>query len=493
MKIEIVSPTTAKLTEATSIERAQLERLLAWRDKAAEQNYLRTKKSRAMREKMGEQKHAEEVARIKGQIQRNCFDPNTETFLAGLVEQVKAYFSQCEITSNVRYPEKGVIAWAKPPPALRPYQQEAVDALTAIRHGGIEAGTGAGKSLMLLYLVRNHGLRSVVMAPSKNIAKQLFELFQTYLGKMNVGFFGDSKKESKKKVTIGIAKSFAMIEEGSEHWKDFSNVELFIADESHQCPARTLEQSCIGVFGGASYRYFVSGTQMRSDGRDLVLEGLVGPIVYTITVEKLVEMGFLAKPLFYHVEVPSVRIVKDAAWAFRSNFVRNHKVYPIAASIIKKAVDKNKQVLVLIDEIVQGTELLKHINMDKTQVGFAHSAASSHEKLPEDYKKSDVEKEVSLFNQKQKKVLIGTSCIATGTDIQTADVVVYMMGGVSEVQLRQAIGRGTRKPEGKENFVFLDFRVKDCAHLDRHFLARNRVYNEMSGTDSKLIRSETKK
>lgn len=496
MKITVVSPTKALLSEYNNKELQLVRMALDWRDKQAEHTYKRVSKSKKIALDLGPEKFAEHLADLRKQINKSCLrEEDGKLYIAkGLIQAVCHAVPNTVVENNLEYPETKNWPFAQEPPELRPYQREAVDKLKAAKHGAIEAGTGAGKSLILLYLLRELGLKAVVMAPSRSIAEQLFETFQKYLGAKKVGMFGDSKKQSSPDVVVGIAASLAKVGPDSKHYKELSERDVFLADESHQCPANTFEMVCEKLMHKAHYRFFVSGTQMRTDGKDLVLEGLLGDVVYKITVPQLVEMGFLSKPKFMAVRCSSVKdkygntkVFSDVTFAQRYNFINNPDVLSKAANVVNNGLKKGLQVLVLIDEIGQASPILNRVLHPKDRIGFAHAAASSHEKLPPEWKNSEPNELVKKFNNKEIDLLVGTSCIVTGTDIQTVNLIVYLMGGISEIQIKQSIGRGTRRPEGKTDFWFCDFDVEDCAHMHRHFLMRQKIYSSLNPDPVKMV------
>src|SRR5579872_6186503 len=96
-----------------------------------------------------------------------------------------------------------------------------------------------------------------------------------HFGQANVGLYGDGRKDVGKLLTVGIDDSLTRIEPGSSAWEFFRNTKVFAADESHLCPAASLMKVCTGLAALAPYRFFFSGTQMRTDGLDLVLEGII--------------------------------------------------------------------------------------------------------------------------------------------------------------------------------------------------------------------------
>ncbi|NBT57431.1 hypothetical protein EBT16_01480, partial [bacterium] len=69
--------------------------------------------------------------------------------------------------------------------------------------------------------------------------------------------------------------------------------------------------------------------------------------------------------------------------------------------------------------------------------------------------------------------------VSTGTDIRACKAIIYLQGGKSEIQVKQAVGRGTRRTETKSDCFFIDFNVKNIAVVHRHALARKEIYQDI--------------
>jgi superfamily II DNA or RNA helicase len=370
-------------------------------------------------------------------------------------------------------PEPRGMPWEhEPEHEARYYQDGAEKALLEAMHGAIELGTGLGKSRILLDLTHHLGLRTLIVAPSASILTQLVKDFERALGKRYVGQYGDGKKKFDRQVTIATFQSLTRLAPGDEAWEELSKCEAFMVDESHMCPASTLEKVCMGVARDAKYRFFVSATQVRGDGSAIVLRGIIGRVVYTMSVAEGVDQGFLAKPHFKMIRVPSQDA--DGNWdrfesldimkMTRKHHYYNPRIIEKAAKMANMAVQHLKhKVLIQVEEIGQFKELLRHLEHEPR---FAHGAAASDPdlrgKVPEKYWKSDPAALAEAFNNEEFPILVGTSCIGVGTDIKVPETIINLMGGCSNVGIPQAVGRGTRRhvfKDGhrKSQFNFIDF------------------------------------
>ena len=374
-----------------------------------------------------------------------------------------------------------MVPWAEVPPELRPYQQETVDLFLDKKHAAAEMATGLGKSYIILHLAKRLGLKTIIMAPTTSIADQLYADFTRYLGKRCVGRYYGGKKDSTKLFTVAIHASLARIQRDSPDYVALSAAQTFIADESHLTPAATLKDVCLGLASQAPYRFFLSGTQLRADGSDLLLRGITGPILKRMTVTDGVEQGYLAAPRFRVFSVTSndSYSTSDALRMNQRHFYYNQAIVRKAAALINFAVTRmNHQVLVAIEEIEQFRDIVPHLT---AQYRFASGPITKEniKYVPEEHRNGDNSQIVADFNAGKFPVLIGTSAISMGTDIRPVKTIVNLTAGKSEVQIRQLVGRGTRKVEGKDECMVFDFDVVNVPMLHRHAEERVGVYEDI--------------
>jgi superfamily II DNA or RNA helicase len=151
-----------------------------------------------------------------------------------------------------------------------------------------------------------------------------------------------------------------------------------------------------------------------------------------------------------------------------------------AGEIINNAVKYlNHSVLVLVDEVEQFTKLLPYLQYDSK---FAHGTLSENKaKVPKQYWEADISKLVKDFNDGKFWILVGTSCISTGTDIKSARTMIYLKGGKSEIEIRQGVGRCTRlyKEIDKSKCVVVDFDIENIEVVHKHAVERQRIFKDI--------------
>lgn len=386
---------------------------------------------------------------------------NGESFIRpGSIPYIKGSFNV--VDSKGSYPILKPLNWKKEP-RFTPYdyQKQSVEELIKVKHGNISLPTGAGKSYILLLLAKEMGLDCVVVTPSKSIFNELLEEFQERLGKELVGGYGDGKKDTAKKITITISKSLTMLKPESKEYEFFNKKQLMLIDESHSFASEQLDLVCHGVLSDIPYRFFVSATQTRNDGTEKLLQSIIGPNVFDMSIQTAIQKQYLC-PLQFRVIKTSSKdprsYRKDPMKEKRTHFLYNDNIADIIAKLCNASWNvKQESTLILVEELQQISMLVKRL---KVPFGYVH-AGSAKEAKEFGLEKVDSKEEVFKFNNGDTKVLIGTRAIATGTNIYPTHNVVNWVGGSSEIVTKQGtIGRSTRK---LENSIFKD------KHKPKHF------------------------
>lgn len=373
------------------------------------------------------------------------------------------------------------------PHEMRSYQKEALECMLSTNHASIEIPTGGGKSLIIINLLMKNPVKTLIIAPLSDIANQLYEGLLRVFGPQYVSKYSSTKKNKNKLFTIATAQSLTRVDKKHHAWDDLSSCNQIIFDESHTCPAETFKNVCLdGVGKNARYRYFVSATQMRGDGTDMLLKGIIGPTVYRIDIKDLISQKYLKQISVTFLTVPAAfGVSSDPNMETRRNLYENSKIYETVATMCKKIYEQTElQILILIEEYTQFNLLKNYITVP---FEFAHGTVSQDAKksLPSEYWKSDNSAIVEKFNRCQSRVLIGTSAISTGVDIQPTGVLFYLQGGKSEISLKQGIGRGTR-PVGPNQLKVFDFIVSGSPTLERHAKYREEIYNTITNLPIKV-------
>ena len=499
MRFEITSPTKALVLDATDQELADLRSDLTYTNTAAAHDVKRHFNNRWLRSKNNEAWESQ-LNKLKAKVKNTLVyeDSDGKTFIRpGSLPYLD---SKYEVVNNVIYPNPKKVAWLKPLPfQLHPYQSESVEKLIDIKHGNVQLCTGAGKSAIIAMLCRETGFRTVIVAPSRSIFRELMKLFEKHLGKDKVGGFGDGKRKIGKRFTIAIGDSLCNVKPGSEEWEFFSNLDMMIVDESHTWGAETLDDICHGVLGDVPYRLLMSGTQTRGDGAVKLLQSIIGKTVHTLTTAEAIAGGYICNHNFTIVPIESSNPNyndEDVLKMKRIHFLNNRNIAAWIAKFVNATASvSNKQTLVLVEEL---TQIAMLIPLLKVPYAYAHSESNKLKLEPLGLQKVDTDESVEKFNKNEASLLIGTSCIATGTNIYPCHYVFNWVGGGSEIKTKQGtVGRSVRKGEQnpykdkcapKDVSMIFDFDVREVYSLQSSLEQREGYYAD-SGTTIRRLKA----
>lgn len=392
-------------------------------------------------------------------------------------------------------PKFGLMPWAKKPPyELRDFQTRALEGFVGADNGlgAVEIGTGLGKTLIAVHVLKQIGLPGIVLTPTLSIGGQFLKDLTDAFGIGRVGQYFDGKKQNKF-FTVAVAKSLMNLGPNDKDVELLKGKKVLIGDESHLLPAACLQKVVLDLLGGVPYRAFLSATQLRSDGLQLLLRAITGPILLEMSVAQGVEQGFLSPLKFfqYRITSDSSFSTEDVIKMNRVHLHQNDNVYRHSAGLINKAVrERGRRCLVLVDTVDQYKRLLDGgLTVDSR---FAHGplSADNRDTVPESQWKLKPMDLIEEFDRGFFPVLVGTGAVSIGSNIRSADFLINLVGLSSEVETRQGIGRGTRLFPGKENTIVIDYDVWNCPVTHRHALKRKKIYNEVYG-ECKVLDART--
>lgn len=154
----------------------------------------------------------------------------------------------------------------------RPYQTEAVEAWRKARGRGVVVlPTGAGKSYVAVLAIRDKQRSTLVVAPTLDLVRQWYDLLRTSFA-VDVGVIGGGDY-SVKPLTVTTYDS-AYLHMGTIG----ARFGLIVFDECHHLPSEAYTLAAKQAL--APFRLGLSATPERADGRDALLETLVGPTIY---------------------------------------------------------------------------------------------------------------------------------------------------------------------------------------------------------------------
>lgn len=447
--------------------KAQLKSKLTYQDSGA--SYLRSQRN------------------LRVDTNRCIFNEKTQSFPTGLVPSVVGLLEfhnfNYEINNQVPPAERLSL---QVPDWFYHHQGEIIRTGLTQRRGLIQAPTGSGKTIAMAGITAHFPQGYVlVTVPSKDLLEQTAVVLEEMLQEP-IGRVGNNQKNWQR-VTVGIINSLSKAAVQTPQY--FERVQVLLVDESHH-GASSMYQEVGNVCRNTDVRLGFSGTQWRSSGDDIVLEGVLGPLIYRIEAMTLIERGVILKPGCYSVLVPDPNLVYPNAIRKRhsngqvsvSYNTRNGK--PSDQDVYRLAIVENDQRNHLILDalqlwrestrrrgpavvLVKWEEHAQRLCRLAAERGMALDYVSGDPKLKHKRKQM-----LDLLRKNQLDDVVFTPILNEGTDIPCLEAIFQAGGGASDWTTLQQVGRVVRLSEGKERALFIDFADQERFYLNRHFRER---------------------
>jgi superfamily II DNA or RNA helicase len=399
------------------------------------------------------------------------FSKKSGRFLTGLLPEVKAAlkhlgmeydtlderdefkFAAEEIDEN--FLGKGI--------KLYDYQVDLTNGLIKHRRGVICAPTSAGKTLILISILKSlpKNCPTLVLANKTSLVQQNYEEIMK-AGFDNVGrLYGKYKDPNV--ITCATVQSLHRMEPMLE------KIRALVVDEIHENMSKE-PKKYFNKLKRCSVRAAVSATPFKFGGKDQcqkwLVKGYFGPVLKAksvggvLTTKHLQERGTLSKSkcVFYPVREPELKyeVYMDAV---TRGIAENWTFHEMVVKLVERMKGRT---LILVDRIAHGDALASLIP----------GALWVQGKDDLETRKMVIEK---LKTSKERVVAVATQQILnTGINVMVHNV-VNAAGGQADHQIVQRVGRGLRTADDKEILNYYDFLFENNDYLLEHSRKRIKI------------------
>jgi superfamily II DNA or RNA helicase len=349
--------------------------------------------------------------------------------------------------------------------------------------------TASGKSMMIYWLMRYYGKKTLIIVDSINLLHQLASDFVDYgfdpkfIHKIAAG----AEKDSPCPVMISTWQS--AVKQDKEWFDQFG---LVIGDEAHKYKAKSLIQIMTSILN-CPHKFGFTGSLDGSHTNQLTLEGLFGPKRQLITTKELMEQGHVAKLNIRCITLKHPEHVRQAFKKAKYDTERDFLVTRADRNnfLVNLALAQKGNTLILFRYLAHGKELER---LFSTHPNFEQGRPLHYVSGETD---GEVREEVrQIVNQQTNAIILASQVFVTGTNIPNINNIILASPTKSQVQLLQSIGRGLRKSAIKNDVIFYDI-SDDLSWKSRqnfgliHFKERVKIYNKEK-FDYKIINMELK-
>lgn len=350
-------------------------------------------------------------------------------------------------------------------PTLRPYQQEAIDAVLSARRAGLRRllvclPTGAGKTVIFARLARLARRDVLVLAHREELLTQAREKIEHALRgagedreREALVALEQGERRAPAEAKVVIASIRSLHEERLERLLQGRDFGLVIYDECHHATAednlRVLRR--LGAFapGWNGTLLGFTATTQRGDGQGL--DRVFEQIAYARTLPDLIEQGYLVRLRGYRIATNAdlSRLSGeglDFAEEELSEAVDIEERNALVARSIQELA-RDRRTIAFCVTVQHARHLCHALNALGVPAGLVHGLM----------KTDDRARALADFRQGRTVVLTNVGVLTEGFDDPGVSCIAMARPTRNEGLYAQCVGRGTRLFPGKTDCLILDF------------------------------------
>jgi superfamily II DNA or RNA helicase len=398
-------------------------------------------------------------------------DKDSGQFLSGFLPKVKKYCDDKNIPMqiiDVKTLGSDILTPNLPGITFKPFQESLIHKAVKKQRGVILSPTGSGKTIIAIGVVSMFPKAKVLfLCHSIAILRQTMAEFKKF-GFDDVSFVGDGEKVLAGQIVIASIQSVVTI---PSSWY-YNRFDITIIDEVHHLSGKKTQYFQFMERNESIIRLGFTATMPSKEESKLCIEGMLGPVIGEYKVEEGIKDGMIARPYINLVSVPPVSAVlelKKYRDIYRKGIVENRPRNRLIMTKTSARVKDGKSTLILVKEIDHG-KILKTLGKSLFDLDITYIQGSTESDVRERVRKS--------FSEKKIKIVICTVIWKEGVDIPSLDCVINAAGGKSEIATLQAIGRGLRRTDEKDEVEVIDF-LDPYKFLAQHTVLRLQIYVRM--------------
>ena len=349
---------------------------------------------------------------------------------------------------------------------LREKQKKALKALLSEDQGLLVASTGFGKTIVAAALIAERKVSTLILVNRVELVRQWQTRLQTLIvSDAEVGVWYGTKRKRTEESDIASIQSVERMDE--EELRQFlSSYGMLIVDECHHVASPNYQRvvSC----SAAKYRYGLSATPVRKDGKEKIINFLCGPELIRV------EENLSAKCTYRVLDALLYPFTEKTTYAqlasmLAENEERSRRVVEEAVSLYQEG----RKVLLLTERVAHQNKLEEMlINENVLFFNFqARLKAKEREKILS---------KISKLPANEPFILLANGkLIREGFDLERLDTVIFSFPFSWKAVVTQYIGRVMRRSPSKNHILLIDTVDRGNPILERMFRKRQKVYEAL--------------
>ncbi|HET9956784.1 MAG TPA: DEAD/DEAH box helicase [Polyangiaceae bacterium] len=342
--------------------------------------------------------------------------------------------------------------------SLRPYQQQAIDAVLAARRRGVRRllvclPTGAGKTVIFSRLAQLAQRQVLVLAHREELLYQASEKLQHELGGQHLVAIERGSERGARDAKVLICSIRSLHEARLAEVMRQRQLGLIIYDECHHAAAednlRVLRQ--LGAFD-AKFPGTLLGftaTTARGDGRGL--DEIFEQIVYSRSLPELIQDGYLAPLRGFRISTAAdLTRLSATGLDFREDELEEAVDIEERNALVARSIQelaRDRRTIVFAVTVRHARNLAYALNALGVATGIVHGDMPGEQRG----------RALSEFKAGKLQVMCNVAVLTEGFDDPGVSCIAMARPTRSEGLYAQCVGRGTRLHNDKRDCLILDF------------------------------------
>lgn len=351
---------------------------------------------------------------------------------------------------------------------LRKKQLKAVEELLAVSNGILHANTAFGKTVTAIALIAERKVNTLIIVDRVSLLNQWCERLSVFLNipKQEIGVIGGGKKNPTGIIDVAVSQSLYRDNKVSELVKGYGQI---ICDECHHVSAVGFEQ--IMKNSPAKYKYGLTATLKRKDGKERIVLMQLGPVRYK-------DLSKVSSELMHKVLVQETGISSDDLSNEHTtnelydclyiNAIRNMQI----VMDIRNCLDENRYPIVL-------TERKEHIDLLEKELSPYVKVYKLHGGLKKKEREGIMD-ELQNISDDVRRVIIATSkYVGEGFDYPILDTLFLTLPISWSGRIKQYAGRLHREYHEKKEVRIYDYVDSRIDAAMKMYEKRSKGYRSM--------------
>jgi superfamily II DNA or RNA helicase len=349
---------------------------------------------------------------------------------------------------------------------LKPFQEKACRIMLQKDFGTLSAATGAGKTVMALYIVAQRKQPTLIVVHTKELAFQWMDRISAFLGipTDGIGLIGAGMNRTGEKITVGLVQSlYKCADRISPH------IGHLIVDECHRTPSRTFTDAVTGF--DARFMLGLTATPWRRDKLSKLIFWHLGDIRHEVDKSDLITRGdvLTADVVYRYTDFIPVHDPVHEYSKMLSELVSNDKRNHLIAEDVAREKKNHAGICLVLSDRKRHCETLKAL------LRFKHEIPC--ELLTGDLGIERRKSVLNRLNRGEVQVLIATGqLIGEGFDCRELTTLFLSTPIRFDGRVLQYLGRVLRPAPGKDRAKVYDYVDVNVGPLKAAARIRQKVY-----------------